>query len=73
MTGAMWERGMAPVWRGREKQKEEEVPSGVLEIYTDGSGGKTGKGSAGWGYVVMEGGEERATGWGAVSLDRGDK
>ena len=73
MTGAMWEKSMAPVQIGREKKEEEEVPSGVLEIYTDGSGGKTGKGSAGWGFVVMDGGEERAVGWGAVSLDKGDK
>ena len=63
MTHIMWEKSMKPVHVRKGGEEEEVVPDGVLEIYTDGSGGKTGKGSAGWGFVVVNDGAEQTAGF----------
>ena len=73
----MWAKGMRPVRVARAKaaaQEEAEVPEGLLEMYTDGSGGGEDSGAhAGWGFVAVQQEHEVDARCGVVVIDACDE
>jgi ribonuclease HI len=72
MTHRMWAKDMKPeMAKAKEKgTTKTAAPQGILEIYTDGTGGKGREdGGAGWGWVAVKHGKEIMAGSGGVCLD----